>query len=608
MLIRTPWNSQPQGASVLDAQTVQSLGVTEVFTGSSYAKTLVNRFSTSGTNAFQTVNQTGKVTAFTAPAGEGLNIASSASTIFTGGKASILVYRRCKDTVNRASGLFGYQVSINDRILCHAPFTDGNIYFDYGNVTSGRISAPFVKTTKPEILVFVAGPNKGREIWRDGVKIASNIALNFSPVIAASPFYIGSYDTVSSDNDEIGLFVSSSSEWTDAQIASLTNNPWQLFQPLAKKYWSYGVAGGAFTAALTEASAGADSQSTVLGFATSLTEIAAAIESLSAAYAATASLNETAAGTHSQASIFGVAAIIAEIAAGTDAGTVTFGATGVIAEAGASTDTQTSTFSATLTLPENAAATDSQSAGGSFLVTLNEAAAGAETQSAAYAATVAVMENAAGTDTQTALAALSAAVIENAAATDVHNGSAAGAYNAALTEAAAGTETISNTAAMSAALVESAAGSDTVTEAMAAAVSLAETAAATHSQAASSGSAGLLTESATATEMQSAAAAFIAALIENAAGAETQTSTATLSANLIESASAADSYSVFNAWMAAIIENAAATDATNGIFYDPGVITESIFWAYSVLANNLHFLKSADSLRFQVGELTIGAR
>ena len=72
----------------------------------------------------------------------------------------------------------GYATGPTDRVLTHLPFSDGNIYWDYGNATagSGRLSvssAGFLATGTVNNWAFVAG-KRGREIWRNGVRIASN--------------------------------------------------------------------------------------------------------------------------------------------------------------------------------------------------------------------------------------------------------------------------------------------------------------------------------------------------------------------------------------------------------------------------------------------------
>jgi len=92
---------------------------------------------------------------------------------------TVLVIRRKVDTTARASSLFGVEdsggaIPVTARCGAHVPYSDGTVYWDYGNNTGdNRLSAAGLTfTTNVEKWIFTAGP-RGSTIWRDGIKVAS---------------------------------------------------------------------------------------------------------------------------------------------------------------------------------------------------------------------------------------------------------------------------------------------------------------------------------------------------------------------------------------------------------------------------------------------------
>lgn len=59
----------------------------------------------------------------------------------------------------------------------HFPFTDGNIYWDYGGAVSGttRLSVAMPASSHRSVYAFTCGP-RGMEIWHNGLRIANNTA------------------------------------------------------------------------------------------------------------------------------------------------------------------------------------------------------------------------------------------------------------------------------------------------------------------------------------------------------------------------------------------------------------------------------------------------
>lgn len=177
---------------------------------------------------------------------------STADAIFQSlSTTTMFVFRRSRDTTLRASMLCGSaSATISQTVLAHAPYSDGNIYFDFGGSgASTRISTTFAKSTSPETLVFIAGPNKGREIWRNGVKIAGNVTLTGTRTSSATGFGVGGNGSsaIGQDNDDVYLLGVVVREWSDAEVRTFAANPWGIFTH-KKPRWGAIVAAAAAAA------------------------------------------------------------------------------------------------------------------------------------------------------------------------------------------------------------------------------------------------------------------------------------------------------------------------------------------------------------------------
>jgi hypothetical protein len=155
-------------------------------------------------------------------------------------ECTVFMLRRHTDTTLRAANCFGFNVTTSSRVLVSAPFSDGNVYWDYGS-TDGthRISASWgSKDTNVHALVFVAGAAKGREIWRNGIKLAGNTSINgASSASSTADVMIGG------DLEENYLVGVVARAWSDAEIAEWSANPWGIFQE-PRRLWLPGIAGG----------------------------------------------------------------------------------------------------------------------------------------------------------------------------------------------------------------------------------------------------------------------------------------------------------------------------------------------------------------------------
>jgi hypothetical protein len=93
-------------------------------------------------------------------------------------ETSFFIHYEKHDTTNRASALFGINVSTGDPDRCgaHAPYSDGTVYWDFGGSTEGatRLSVAGL-TFGNDVWCFNTGP-RGMEIWQNGHLVASNAA------------------------------------------------------------------------------------------------------------------------------------------------------------------------------------------------------------------------------------------------------------------------------------------------------------------------------------------------------------------------------------------------------------------------------------------------
>lgn len=238
---KIPWTIQPQYPVGIDWSNALGRSVVEAFLPLSVNNQTTVRGYSPAVAAGTIVSEVGTLGRNVALAAGTLNagliIAADGDDIFpTTNEATIFVIRRSKDTTARQSTLFGYDVSATDRVLVHGPWDDGIMYFDYGGIAaSQRISVAYTKSTAVEYLVFVAGGGKGREMWRNGVKIAGDATKAGARSATAANFRIGaSSPTLAADTEEVYLFGTANRAWSDVEIASWSKNPWQIFRPLSR--------------------------------------------------------------------------------------------------------------------------------------------------------------------------------------------------------------------------------------------------------------------------------------------------------------------------------------------------------------------------------------
>lgn len=151
-------------------------------------------------------------------------------------RATILFRRRFTDTTLRAAATFGVDdpaSSFNIRCGAHVPFSDGNVYFDFGGVGgANRISFANAKSLLPESWAFRAG-GLGSSIWLNGQKKVSQGTAITRTTTSSLAFYIngGNNTSISGDFQEFFFFAVYKAELPDAAIQQWMADPFCMLVP-----------------------------------------------------------------------------------------------------------------------------------------------------------------------------------------------------------------------------------------------------------------------------------------------------------------------------------------------------------------------------------------
>lgn len=231
----------------------------------------------------------GKAIHFTGSSSEYLNLGSADSILDNNNFTLITCGVRNSSTTNTLTS-HGYAAGDGStRVLAHIPYSaDGNIYFDYGNPTagSGRISVSgsgYFTAGVDNRFGFVAG-SRGREIWRNGILLASDPAATSVRGATATDFYIGATNSTSavspgSPIEDIYFILVTREQLFRESILAITGNPWLTFTD--KKSFVFIPASGA--ADLSANAQAAASASGALSIATSIAGASISIASATGA-------------------------------------------------------------------------------------------------------------------------------------------------------------------------------------------------------------------------------------------------------------------------------------------------------------------------------------
>lgn len=146
--------------------------------------------------------------------------------------ATVMMIYAKRDTTNRNSRLFAQNTTGASNFLsCHGPYSDGTVYWDFGGNTGGTsrlsVAGQSWVALKPSVWFFING-DRGKEIWRDGLLIASG-ATRTTRNIGTAAIRLGATATELADLVNYYAAAMWRRDLSPAMIRELSLNPWALF-------------------------------------------------------------------------------------------------------------------------------------------------------------------------------------------------------------------------------------------------------------------------------------------------------------------------------------------------------------------------------------------
>jgi len=197
------------------------------------------------------LNNTGNVVGYSAIFPKVVLIADS-SLFLPLDNISIVLGIKKQDAVLRTNKAFGGPSGDG---VCNAfvPFSNGNVYWDFAGSVEGstRLSVAGLTTTGYHNWAFTTGP-AGMKIFQDGLLRASNAGTP-TRTLSNDSFGLG-YDSVGTTSDTIdySYFYVYDRQLTSNEIASLSTDPYQMFEP--EPIWLFGGQGAAVGGAVAPTS------------------------------------------------------------------------------------------------------------------------------------------------------------------------------------------------------------------------------------------------------------------------------------------------------------------------------------------------------------------
>jgi hypothetical protein len=169
-------------------------------------------------------------------------------------RVTICLIRRKHDTTARTGTVYCVETFAQfERCQVHLPFSDGNVYWDFGGFSGGttRLSVGGLSfsTTIPDRFVLTAGPS-GMKIFQNGVKVASHATANPGRTVGTNRFGLGAGGG-NGDLHDYNYFAAYDDEWSDEMCRWWSMEPYaHLYRPLSRfmaDFDSGGGGGGAST-------------------------------------------------------------------------------------------------------------------------------------------------------------------------------------------------------------------------------------------------------------------------------------------------------------------------------------------------------------------------
>ncbi|MDB5814433.1 MAG: hypothetical protein JWN23_1550 [Rhodocyclales bacterium] len=153
-------------------------------------------------------------------------LASLASDLLPTGPCTIIYMRTELDTSRRTNPAFATPFAGTSTTECHAfvPYSDGSVYWRYGDGTG--ISATIGASNGADVFGFMAGGAAGRQIWQNGVLIASD-SNTITRTATSAAFNLGDSSNGGPDVRTYCLYVFAR-QFSANELRAITANPWQI--------------------------------------------------------------------------------------------------------------------------------------------------------------------------------------------------------------------------------------------------------------------------------------------------------------------------------------------------------------------------------------------
>jgi hypothetical protein len=151
------------------------------------------------------------------------------NTIVNGSGTTVGLVRRRLEATLSAGIVFGGTSST--RCSCHCPFTDGNVYWDFGGLGALRTTATGQEVNDSRETWVFSGGAQGRDIWRNGVNVATN--ANTSTFTAGTEtFNINHLNAAGGGGDiqEFAIFCVWKRQLSAREIQDWSRTPFQVLR------------------------------------------------------------------------------------------------------------------------------------------------------------------------------------------------------------------------------------------------------------------------------------------------------------------------------------------------------------------------------------------
>lgn len=160
-----------------------------------------------------------------------VSISNSVDKLVPLDKVTVVTIRQKKDSTARSAANWGASSSFRGA----APSTAGTLFWEFG--TPNASVSGLTWDTRIDYLIYIAGPTKGREVWRNGERIVKT-ADTAARASDTTTFFLGNDGNFASDLEYVYYFGVFDNEWSNEYCLEWFNNPWQLFKGQSLKLFT----------------------------------------------------------------------------------------------------------------------------------------------------------------------------------------------------------------------------------------------------------------------------------------------------------------------------------------------------------------------------------